>query len=195
MRFELINLPLVRFAIMKSVLLVIAEKTFKLKRNVFIGKMALVYWWTHWFWITAVISARNLSATPLPFSSYETISTSLKSALIQNENSFQQTGEQQKITSKSAPVTFETSDTDDLFGGAGEIDAENTAKNKDFLTKPSDEQKSSPVHVELEKSENVPADVVASLSLPNAVNSTNNSTTQVATTMLSSVTESASNGG
>lgn len=156
--------------------------------------MALVYWWTHWFWITAIISAGNTSATPTPFSSFETISTSLKSALIQNENSFQQTSDQQKITagSKSAPVTFETSDTDDLFGGASEIDAENSAKNKDWLVKPSDELKPSLVHVKLEKSENIPADVVASLTLPNVVNSTNSST--VATTMLSSVTESAAVG-
>lgn len=159
--------------------------------------MALVYWWMHWFWITAIISAHDISALPTPFSSYETISTSLKSALIQNENSFQQTNDQQKITVgivKSVPVTFETSDTDDLFGGASEIDAENAAKNKVWLIKPSDELKPAFVHVKLEKSENAPADVVASLSLPNVVNSTNNSTSQIATTMLSSVTESASVG-
>jgi hypothetical protein len=142
-----------------------------------------LYWWMHWFWITAIISGCISVATPVPLSSYETISTSLKSALIQNDNSFQQTSDQQKITigSKSVPLTFETSDTDDTFGGAGEIDAEITAKNKDF---------SRPVHVHLEKNENIPVDVVASLSLPNVVNSTNNDTSQVATTVLSSVTES-----
>lgn len=136
----------------------------------------------HWFWITAIITG-CISATPVPLSSYETISTSLKSALIQNDNSFQQTNDQQKIAvgTKSVPLTFETSDTDDTFGGAAEIDAENSAKNKDFLR---------PVHVSLEKNENVPVEIVASLSLPSVVNSTNNDTSQVATTMLSSVTES-----
>lgn len=154
--------------------------------------MTLVYWWTHWFWITAII-VNCTFASPVPLSSYETISTSLKSALIQNENTFQQTDGQQKATSgsRSVPLTFETSDTDGTFGGAGEVDAENTAKNKDFLSKPIDELKKIPVHVQLEKNENVPSEVVASLSLPNVVNSTNNSTSQVATTMLSSVTESA----
>lgn len=140
----------------------------------------------HWFWITAIISG-CISATPVPLSSYETISTSLKSALIQNDNSFQQTNDQQKSTagSKSVPLTFETSDIDDTFGGAGEIDAENSAKNNDFLK---------PVHVKLEKSENVPVDVVASLTLPNVVDSTNNDTSQVASTVLSSVTESVAMG-
>lgn len=135
--------------------------------------------WLHWFWITAIISTGCISATPVPLSSYETISTSLKSALIQNDNSFGQ----QKLTagSKSVPLTFETSDTEDTFGGAAEIDAETSAKNNDFLN---------PVHVSLEKNENVPVEIVASLSLPNVVNSTNNDTSQVATTMLSSVTES-----
>jgi hypothetical protein len=158
-------------------------------RNVIRSKM---YWWTHWFWITAIIST-CISATPLPLSSYETISTSLKSALVKTENSFQPINvDQQKIApgSKSVPLTLETSDTDDVFGGAGESDAETAAKNKDFLVKPIDEPKPSLVHVKLEKNENVPEEIVASLSLSNVGNSTNNSTLQVATTMLSSVTES-----
>lgn len=151
--------------------------------------MTLVYWWTHWFWITAII-VNCTSVNPVPLSSYETISTSLKSALVQNENTFQQTNGQQKITaaSKSVPLTFETSDTDGTFGGSGEINAENTSKNQDFLPERIDLKKF-PVHVQLEKNEDVPVELVASLSLPNVVNSTN-STSQVATTMLSSVTES-----
>lgn len=153
--------------------------------------MSLVYWWTHWFWITAIITTCRTAATPVPLSSYETISTSLKSALVQNDNSFQQTNDQQKFVavSKSVPLTFETSDNDDVFGGASEIDAENIAKNKDWTVKPSDEMKPRAVHVQLETTESL-SDIVASLSLPNAVNSTNNSTSQLATTMLSSVTES-----
>ena len=152
--------------------------------------MTLVYWWTHWFWITAIITC-CISATPVPLSSYETISTSLKSALIQNENTFQQTDGQQKVASgsKSVPLTFETSDTDDVFGGASEIDSENSAKNKEWLVKPSDELQKMLVHVEVERNENSPAEVVPSLNLPN-VNSTNNQTSSVATTMLTSVTES-----
>ena len=78
-------------------------------------------------------------------------------------------------------MTFETSDIDDTFGGAGEIDAEKSAKINDFLQ---------PIHVKLEKSENIPDDVIASIKLPNAVNSTINATSQVASTVLSSVTES-----
>lgn len=150
--------------------------------------MNLMFWWTHWFWITAIIIS-YISATPVPLSSFETISTSLKSALVQNNNAFQQTNDQQKLPagSKSVPLTFETSDSDDVFGGASEIDSENAAKNKDWLGgKLSEAIK--PVHVKLEKNENVPANDGALLTLPNFVNSTSNST-NVATTVLSSVTE------
>lgn len=153
--------------------------------------MSLVYWWTHWFWITAII-VNHISATPVPLSSYETISTSLKSALVQNDNTFQKTEDQQKVLpgSKSVPLTFETSDTDDVFGGVAEIDAENSAKNKEWLVKPVDDDTTiSTIHVKLEKNENIPTEVVASLNLPNVVNSTNITSSQ-ATTMLSSVTES-----
>lgn len=152
--------------------------------------MTLVYWWTHWFWITAIITC-CISATPVPLSSFETISTSLKSALIQNENTFQQTSDQQKVASgtKSVPVTFETSDSDDVFGGASEIDAENTARNKEWLVKPNDELQKMLVHVEVERDEKDKAEIVPSLNLPN-VNSTNNQTSSAATTMLTSVTES-----
>lgn len=153
--------------------------------------MSLVYWWTHWFWITAII-VNHISATPVPLSSYETISTSLKSALVQNDNTFQQTEDQQKVVpgSKSVPLTFETSDTDDVYGGVAEIDAENSAKNKEWLVKPvDDDTTSAPIHVKLEKAENVPTEVVVSFSLPNVANSTNITSSQ-ATTMLSSVTES-----
>lgn len=162
----------------------------KLEHNEIRSKMSLVYWWTHWFWITAII-VNHISATPVPLSSYETISTSLKSALVQNDNTFQQTEDQQKVVpgSRSVPLTFETSDTDDVFGGAAVIDAENSAKNEEWLIKPVDDTTRAPVHVKLEKSENVPSEVVASLSLPNVANSTNISSSQ-ATTMLSSVTES-----
>lgn len=150
-----------------------------------------LYWWTHWFWITAIMSIQTqVSASPVPFSSFETISTSLKSALIQNENSFQQTSDQQKIAtgSKSVPLTFETSDIDEVFGDGLLIDSENIAKNNDFLSKPINEEIPAAEHIQLEQNENVPSEIVASLTLPN-VNSTNNSTT-VSTTMLSSVTES-----
>lgn len=90
---------------------------------------------------------------------------------------------------KSVPVTFETSDSDDVFGGASEIDAENTAKNKEWLVKPNDELQKMLVHVEVERDEKDKAEIVPSLNLPN-VNSTNNQTSSAATTMLTSVTES-----
>ena len=153
----------------------------KLKRNVMRNKMCLVYWWTHWFWITA-ISISCVSSTPLPLSSYETISTSLKSALVQNENTFQSTNDQQKVAVgiKSVPLTFETSDTDDTFGGSSEIDSETIARNKEFLVVP-------PPTSETKASE---VESISSLSLPNAANSTNNASSQASTTMLSSVTES-----
>lgn len=139
---------------------------------------------------------------PASFSSLETISTSLKSALVQNDNSFQQTNEQQKIAtgSKSVPMTFETSDTDDLHGGASEIDVEKIAKTSDWLVKPSTKNESSStadskpkyVSVNLEKNVNnqEPEDVIKSFTLSN-VNSTNESAaTTTSTTVLSSVTES-----
>lgn len=155
--------------------------------NVIRSKMSLVYGWTHWFWITAIICG-YVSATPLPMSSYETISTSLKSALIQNDNTFQATGGQQKVApaGKPVPITFQTSDTDDVFGGGGEIDAEAIDRNIDFLATPSSE---SPA--EVEKSENLPSLVVAALNLPNVlVDTPNNTAPHVATTMLNTVTES-----
>lgn len=156
--------------------------------NVIRNKTSLVYWWTHWFWITAIICAWHVSATPLPMSSYETISTSLKSALIQNDNTFQSAGGQQKVVpaSKSVPITFETSDTDDVFGGAGEIDAEAIARNQDFLATPSNVPQST---AKPENKENLPL-VVAALNLPNAVDTANNSASHVATTVLNTVTES-----
>lgn len=115
----------------------------KVIKNTVISNKLTLYWWTHWFWITALflhqMMVLSVLSSPIPFSSLETISTSLKSALVQNDNSFQQTGDQQKIASgsKSAgvvvPLTFETSDTDDLFGVADEINAENIAKNDNWL--------------------------------------------------------------
>lgn len=157
--------------------------------NVIRSKTSLVYWWTHWFWITAIICG-HVSATPLPMSSYETISTSLKSALIQNDNTFQSAAGQQKVVpaGKPVPITFQTSDTDDVFGGAGEIDAEAIARNQDFLVTPSSVTKSP---AEVKTSENLPSLVVAALNLPNVVADTaNNTAPHVATTMLNTVTES-----
>lgn len=172
------------------------------------------YWWNHWFWITwfstfLLLQQQHQSviyAMPMSFSSFETISTSLKSALVQNDNSFQQTNEQQKIAtgSKSVPLTFETSDTDDLHGGASEIDVEKISKTNEWLAKPSTKNESSStadnkpkfVSVKLEKNVNspIPEDIIKSFTLSN-VNSTNeNASSQISTTMpttvLSSVTAS-----
>jgi hypothetical protein len=175
-----------------------------------VGIKMTFYWWTHWFWITALLAHVNLSS-PVPFSSLETISTSLKSALVQNDNSFQQTGDQQKIVpgSKSvAPLTFETSDSDDLFGIASEMDAENIAKNSDWLSKPSETNDSNinrsesteKPKVKLEQNlSTMPVGVIVGVSNDpsysnnnnNNVNSTNSSQlTTTATTMLTSIAES-----
>jgi hypothetical protein len=97
-------------------------------------------------------------------------------------------------------MTFETSDTDDLHGGASEIDAEKIAKTSEWLMKPSTKNESSNtadnkpkfVSVKLEKNVNSPKpeDIIKSFTLSN-VNSTNeNVSTTMPTTMLSSVTDS-----
>jgi hypothetical protein len=163
----------------------------------------------HWFWITLlVLFTQSLHAAPIASSSLETISTSLKSALVQNDNSFQQTSElQQKqfsaIGSKSVPLTFETSDIADLFGsgvsGASEIDAERAAtNNRDYLSNDTSTDKPKLARINLDKNINIPnnnnnnnndTDIVKSLTLSN-VNSTNTIPATIATTMLSSVTES-----
>lgn len=182
----------------------------KLMRNTACNNKMTLYWWTHWFWITALFAHVTLSA-PAPFSSLETISTSLKSALVQSDNSFQQTGDQQKISSGSkavAPLPSETSDSDDLFGVADEINAENIAKNNDWLRKPNNKsinninvssttttstEKPKLISVKLEQSQNIPPDVIASLNSGGSnVNSTNatQTATTATTTMLTSVTES-----
>ncbi|CRK89692.1 CLUMA_CG003449, isoform A [Clunio marinus] len=161
-----------------------------MKRNTNRSNMTLVYWWTHWFWVTTIIISCS-SSTAVPVTSFETISTSLKSALIQNDNSFQETvNDQQKLATsdKSVPMTLETSDTEDVFGGTEEIAAENSAKNNDWLEKPTTTTEVKPVDGSLEKNENIIPEVVASLTLTNVINSTNNSSSQN-TTMLSSVTE------
>lgn len=152
-------------------------------------------------------SRSNITAMSVPasFSSLETISTSLKSALVQNDNSFQQTSDQQKIAtgSKSVPLTFETSDTDDLHAGASEIDAEKLAKSSEWLVNASSKNETSStadskpkvVSVELDKSENNPKseDVIKSFTLSNVNSTKENSSSQqattVSTTVLSSVTE------
>lgn len=177
-----------------------------------IRKMTL-YWWTHFFWVTAFSTHMMVLSSPIPFSSLETISTSLKSALVQNDNSFQQTGDQQKITSGKSvvPLTFETSDSDDLFGVADQINAENIAKNSDWLTKheenkslnetASSTEKPKSISVKLEQSQSIhsSADVIASvnesnntnINNKNNVNSTNASQiTTIATTMLTNLDES-----
>lgn len=183
----------------------------KLKRNTTNNNKMKLYWWTHWFWITALFAHVTISS-PVPFSSLETISTSLKSALVQNDNLFQETGDQQKIASGtkiSVPLTFETSDSDDVFGGVDEVNAENIAKNSDWLVKSASNKSISNINisssttttstekpklisVKLEQSQNIPSDVIASLnSGGSSINSTN--ATQIATistTMLTSVTES-----
>jgi len=177
----------------------------KLQRYTLNYKMTF-YWWNHWFWITccSVLLVQHQSAIyamPASFSSLETISTSLKSALVQNENSFQQTSDQQqqqKIAtgSKSAPMTFETSDTDDLHGGASEIDAEKIAKSSEWLSTKNEssntaDNKPKFVSVKLEKNVNSPkpVDIIKSFTLSN-VNSTNENVSTMPTTMLSSVTDS-----
>lgn len=181
-----------------------------------VGIKMTFYWWTHWFWITALLVHVNLSS-PVPFSSLETISTSLKSALVQNDNSFQQTGDQQKIVpgSKSVvPLTFETSDSDDLFGIASELDTENVAKNSDWLSKPSEEMNDSNINrsestekpkfisVKLEQNlSTMPVGVIVGVANEtsnsnnkNNVNSTNTSQlTTIATTMLTSIAAESSN--
>jgi hypothetical protein len=188
----------------------------KLMRNTASNNKMTLYWWTHWFWITALFAHVTVSL-PVPFSSLETISTSLKSALVQNDNSFQQTGEQQKIASGSkvpVPLTFETSDSDGVFGGADETNAENIAKNNDWLVKPAGNKSNLDVSissttptattttstekpklnsVKLEQTQNIPPNVIASLNNGGSnVNSTNATQTAatIATTMLTSVTES-----
>jgi hypothetical protein len=189
----------------------------KLKWNVIRNnKMCLVYSWQHWFWITAIIINIALTSdvvTSHPLSSYETpLSTSLKSAaLIQsNENSFQKTNNQDKtqLTSgiKSAPITSETSDIEDTFGGTSELNVE---KNKDFVKEPitlETTTATAAVVVETTSISNIDITttsstttkslrnvehnevptIVAALSLPNVNSSTKNSTS----TILSTVTES-----
>ncbi|CAG9801684.1 unnamed protein product [Chironomus riparius] len=169
------------------------------------------YWWNHWFWITCcfmlLVEQQHQSAIyamPASFSSLETISTSLKSALVQNDNSFQLTNDQQqKIStgSKSAPLTFETSDTDDLRVGASEIDVEKIVKTSEWLSEKHNTKNESSntadykpkfVSVKLEMNVNSPKpeDIIKSFTLSN-VNSTNeNISTTMPTTMLSSVTDS-----
>lgn len=184
----------------------------KLKWNVIRNnKMCLVYSWQHWFWITAIIIIIALTSvvTPHPLSSYETLSSSLKSAaLIQsNENSFQKTNNQDKtqLTSgiKSVPLTSETSDTDDTFGGASELNAEITAKNKDWLNIPSttttmkiDTTTTTTMKSLRNVEHNEVPTIVAALSLPNVNSSTKNltiTTSTIATTILTTVTESIDN--
>jgi hypothetical protein len=185
----------------------------KLKWNVIRNnKMCLVYSWQHWFWITAIIIIALTSVvTPHPLSSYETLSTSLKSAaLIQsNENSFQKTNNQDKtqltsgIKSVVPLLTSETSDTEDTFGGASELNAEQSAKNIDWLNTPTTTITSDMTTTattiksslkNLEHNE-VPT-IVAALSLPNVNSSTKNSTmssSTIATTILTTVTQSIDN--
>lgn len=184
-----------------------------LTRKTVHNRMKKFYWWNHWFWITAVwltfISSKqqSIQAMPIPFSSLETISTSLKSALVQNDNTFQQTNDQQKIATGSksvnaAPMPFETSDTDDLHGGASELESEKVAE---WLVKPTTKNETTAdepkmVGVKLEKSENIPNDdqkVVRAFTLAN-VNSTNATnttlmTTAATTTLLTSVSTTESN--
>lgn len=117
----------------------------KLKWNVIRNnnRMCLEYSWQHWFWITVIFATSLISGvTSHPLSSYETLSTSLKSAaLIQSaENSFQKTNNHDKtqLTSgiKSVPLISETSDTDVTFGGASELNAELLARDSDIASKP-----------------------------------------------------------
>jgi hypothetical protein len=180
----------------------------KLKWNVIRNnKMCLVYSWQHWFWITAIIIIIALTSdvTPHPLSSYETLSTQLKSAaLIQsNENSFQKTNNQDKtqLTSgiKSVPLTSETSDTEDTFGGASELNAEISAKNTDWLNTPTSTTTTS-IDMTTKSLRNIEHNevptIVAALSLPNVNSSTKNSTiisSTIATTILTTVTESIDN--
>lgn len=167
-----------------------------------------LYWWSHWFWITTLCliytslqQQQFTQAMPIPFSSLETISTSLKSALIQNENSFQQTNDEFKIASGSksvgVPLPFETSDTDDLFDGASEVNAENVAKTSEWLSKPNNDtnsEKPKLVAVNLDKSEHIPnePEILKSFTLSN-VNSTNANNSSLMTTVLTSVTTTESN--
>ncbi len=158
----------------------------------------ILYWWTHWFWITTLFI--QTFSSPIPFSSLETISTSLKSALVQNDNSFQKSGDLQKMSGNkiAVPLTFETSDLDDVFGVASEVNAESIAKNDDLMKRSYNKSSSTPpepentkkpklISVKLEQSKNV--STINSNSSSN-VNSTNATQSQAATTMLTSVTES-----
>jgi hypothetical protein len=183
-----------------------SESRVKLTRYTMHTKMKTFYWWNHWFWITAgwlaLISLQqqpqSTQAMPIPFSSLETISTSLKSSLVQNDNSFQQTNDQQKVATGSksaaaaAPMTFETSDTDDLHGGASELEAE---KASEWLVKPSTKNETDGDVKPMGKSESDQS-VVSAFTLSN-VNSTNalntSHTTTAATTLLTSVATTESN--
>jgi hypothetical protein len=166
--------------------------------------MKTFYWWNHWFWITLVwfvtmSHQEQLStlATPIPFSSFETISTSLKSALVQNDNSFQQNSDQQKIGvgSKNVPMSFETSDVDDLHGGGfSDIERE---KAVEWFVKPNPKDESNiEVGENLEKNKHIPNDQSAAktFTLSNVNTSTNalteTYTPTAATTLLTSVATS-----
>lgn len=167
-----------------------------------------LYRWTHWFWITtALFAADHVNAAAIPLSSFETISSSLKSAsvsktsaLIQNDNAFQQPKDQQKLQLKQLPMTFSTNgDSEDVFdgggfiGSAGEFESDAATKyQKDWLSnKPNhDEKEPTLKSIKLQKSENVPEKIVAAIIPKDPNNSTNHvNATEIASTVLSSVTE------
>ncbi|CAO1396007.1 unnamed protein product [Diamesa tonsa] len=167
-----------------------------------------LYRWTHWFWITtALFASEHVNGSAIPLSSFETISSSLKSAsvsktsaLIQNDNAFQQPKDQQKLQLKQLPMTFSTNgDSEDVFdgggfiGGASEFDSDSATKyQKDWLSnKPNhDEKEPTLKSIKLQKSENVPEEIVAAIIPKDYKNSTNLvNVTEVASTVLSSVTE------
>jgi uncharacterized protein YkwD len=138
------------------------------------GKMSLICWWIHWFWI--IVSCASASAAPI--SSYETISTSLKSALIQNENAFPETSSPSKFNAVSRPVAllFDSTGTDEIATGVVKFNHENNENFSKTLVQPTNQA----------KQENG----TASLSQSNALEKSGNTDTEVLTTVLIGVTES-----
>lgn len=158
------------------------------------------YCWTHWFWITCIIITPTFS---FPSSSFETISTSLKSstsiktsALIQNENSFQEPLiEQNKFEQiKQNSMTLVEAEADSVFDGGGmnkslvESNVSSGGKINDKELEKSS-SKSNLTSVKLNNIEDVSSGLSVITLNNNLVNSTN--TTSIKnTTVLNSITES-----
>lgn len=158
------------------------------------------YCWTHWFWITCIILS-PISTVPLPLSSFETISTSLKSstslktsALIQNDNSFQkpinlEQSKFEQIKQNSMVSTLE-SETDSVFDGGGGS-GRNDSIGEIYISSPDKTAESTAVtttnltSVKLSSSSTPGLNVITLNNLDNSTNSTSISNT----TVLNSITE------